>query len=169
MLQTADEVYLHKGWSKLHALSRISQLLDTEQLKRIMKAFIQSQFNYCSLVPIVCDKTLNNEINYIHERALWITYKDMRSDFNTMLLGDNAVPIHIRNLQLLMTEVYKSKWELNPTFMKEIFVEKHSTYWSRSCHNLPLPQVCTTCYGLETISLLGRRFISNYFILFPNF
>ena len=73
-----------------------------------------------------CDRTLNNRVNRIHERALRITYKDMASDFDTMLVRDNVVPIHIRNLQLLMTEIYKTKWELNPSFMKKIFVEKHS-------------------------------------------
>ena len=93
---------------------------------RIMKAFILSQFNYCPLVWVFCGRTLNNKINRIHERALRIIYKDMRSDFEAMLLRDNAVQIHIRNLQLLMTEIYKTKWELNPSFMKEIFVEKHS-------------------------------------------
>ena len=39
-----------KAGKKLHALSRISHFLDTEQLKRMMKAFILSQFNYCPLV-----------------------------------------------------------------------------------------------------------------------
>ena len=67
---------------------------------------------------MLCNRTLDNKVNRIHERALRITYKDMRSDFDTMLLRDNAVTIHIRNLQLLMTEIYKTKWELNPTFMK---------------------------------------------------
>ena len=114
-----------KAGQKLHALSRISCSLDTDQLKRIMKAFILSQFNYCPLVWMFCDRALNNKVNHIHERALRITYKDMTSDFDTMLVRDNAVPIHIRNLQLLMTEIYKTKWELNPSFMKEIFVEKH--------------------------------------------
>ena len=71
---------------------------------------------------------MNNKISRIHERALQVTYKDMRSGFDTKLLRDNVVPIHIRNLQLLMTEIYKTKWERNPTFMKEIFVDKHSVY-----------------------------------------
>ena len=146
-----------KAGQKLHALSRISHFLDTEQLKRVMKAFFLSQFNYCPLVWMFCDRILNNKVNRIHERALRITYKDMRSDFDTMLLRDNAVPIHIRNLQLLMTEIYKTKWELNPSFMKEIFIEKHSAYGLRSCHNRLLPQARTTCYGLETISFLGSR------------
>ena len=142
---------------KLHNLSSISQTLDTEKLKRIMKAFILSQFNYCPLVWMFGDITLKNRINRIHERALRITYKDMRSDFSTMLLRDNAVPVHIRNLKLLMTEVYKRIQELNPGFMKEIFVEKHSPYGLRSCHNLLLPQALTTCGGLETTSSLGSR------------
>ena len=89
----------------------------------------------------------------------------MRSDFDALLLRDNAVPIHIRNLQLLMTEIYKTKWELNPSFMKEIFVEKHSPYGLRGCHNLLFPQAGTTWYGLETISFLGGRLwqaLSNY-------
>ena len=146
-----------KAGQKLHALSRISYFLDTDQLKRIMKTFILSQFNYCPLVWMSCDRTLNNKINRIHERALRIAYKDMTSDYDTMLLRDNAVRIHIRNLQLLMTEVYKTKWELNPSFMKEIFVEKRSSYGLRGCHDLLLPQVRTTCNGLETISFRGCR------------
>ena len=91
---------------KLHALSRISHFLHTEQAKRIMKACILSQFNHCPLVWMLCDRTPNSKVNRIHELALWITYKDMRTDFDTMLLRDNAVPIHIRNLQLLMIENY---------------------------------------------------------------
>ena len=81
----------------------------------------------------------------------------MTSDYDTMLLRDNAVPIHIRNLQLLMTEVYKTKWELNPSFMKEIFVEKRSPYGLRSCHDLLLPKVRSTCNGLDTISFRWCR------------
>ena len=74
-----------KAGQKLHALSRISHFLDVEQLKRIMRAFILSQFNYCPLVWMFCDRTLNNKINRIHERALRITYKDMGSEFDKML------------------------------------------------------------------------------------
>ena len=109
------------------------------------------------IIKFICDRTPNNKINRIHERALRISYEDMRSDFDTMLLGDTAGSIHIRNLQLLMIEVYKTKWELNPTFMKEIFIENHSIYGLRSCNNLLLPQARTTCYGLETVSFLGSR------------
>ena len=63
----------------------------------------------------------------------------------------------MRNLQLLMTEICKTKKELNASFMKKIFVGKRSHYGLRSSHNLQLRQVRTSCTGLETISLRGCK------------
>ena len=87
-----------------------------------MKAFILSQFSYCPLVWMLSERGLNSKINHLHEKALPIAYKDELSDFETMLEKDNAVTIHVKNLQLLMSEVFKTQHNLNPTFMKEVFV-----------------------------------------------
>ena len=57
-----------KASQTLHALSRISYLLDTEKLKHIMRVFLLSQFSYCPLVWMFCDRYFNNEINHIHKR-----------------------------------------------------------------------------------------------------
>ena len=41
------------------------------------------------------------------------------------------ISIHQRNLQLLVTEIHRIKMNINPSFMKEIFVEReihHNTY-----------------------------------------
>ena len=35
---------------KLHALARISQFMDKDKLRVVMKAFIESQFGYCPLI-----------------------------------------------------------------------------------------------------------------------
>ena len=97
-----------KASQKLHALSHISYLLDTEKLKHVMRAFILSQFSYCPLVWIFCNRHLNNKTNNIHKKALSIAYKDNVSYFDALLIRDSSVPIHKRNLQLLMTEIYKT-------------------------------------------------------------
>ena len=76
----------------------------------------------------------------------------MTSDFEVMLLRDDALPIHIRKVQLLMTGIYKTKRGLHPSFMKEIFVEKHIPRGLRSCHNMLQPQALTACCGLEATS-----------------
>ena len=121
-----------KAGQKLHALSRISYLLDTDKLKHIMRAFILSQFSYCPLVWMFCDRHLDNKINHIHKKALSIAYKDIVSDFDALLTRDNSVSVHKRNLQLLMTEIYKTTSNIAPSFMTEIFIEKNPPYHLRN-------------------------------------
>ena len=65
-----------KANQKLHALARISNYLNEDKLKILMKTFIKSQFNYCPLVWMFHNRTLNNKINKLHERALRIVYKN---------------------------------------------------------------------------------------------
>ena len=72
-----------------------------------MKAFIESQFGYCPLVWMFCNRTLNARINRIHERALRIVYNDYDSSFVDLLARDNAFTIHHRNIQTLGIEIYK--------------------------------------------------------------
>ena len=68
----------------------------------------------------------------------------------------NSVPIHVRNLQLLMTEIYKTKFDLNPPFMKEIFLERNISYDLRRGNDAQLPKVLNTSFGIESITHLGN-------------
>ena len=72
-----------------------------------MRVFVLSHFSYCPLVWTFYDRALNHRINHIHERALRIAYKDYENDFGFLLEQSKSVPIHVRNLQLLMAEIYK--------------------------------------------------------------
>ena len=107
------------------------------------------------------DRTLNHRINHIHERALRFAYKDYQTDFGSLLEQRNLVSIHVKNLQLLMTEIYKTRSGLSPPFMKDIFAERNTGYNLRHCNDTQLPKVHTTTYGIETISILGNRFWST--------
>ena len=71
---------------KLHALSRISYLMTFEQRKKVMNAFILSQFGYCPLVWMFHSRTLNNRINRLHERALRMVYQDSKSSIEELLV-----------------------------------------------------------------------------------
>ena len=53
-----------------------------------MKSFFISQFNYCPIVRMYCQRKSNDLINRIHERALRIAYNDYVSDFDTLLIKD---------------------------------------------------------------------------------
>ncbi len=147
-----------KASQKLHALlTRISVYMEPDKLKLLMKTFVMSQFSYCPLVWMFHDRNLNNEINKIHERALRIAYKDDVSSFEDLLKIDNSVTVHQRNLQLLMVEIYKTKFNLNPAFMKQIFKEKETSYNLRCSDKLQLPKAKTTCLGVDTVRFMGKK------------
>ena len=65
-----------KAGKKLTALIRISKFMTFAQRRNIMKAFIESQFGYCSLVWMFYGRQTNARINHIHERALRAVYND---------------------------------------------------------------------------------------------
>ena len=113
-----------KGNQKLHALARISKYLSKDKLKIIMKTFIRSQFNYCPLTWMFHNRTLNNKINKLHERALRIVYKNDSLTFQELLDKDDSITIHQRNLQRLASEMYKVKIKLHPYQCKNYLVNK---------------------------------------------
>ena len=115
-----------------------------------------SQFSYCPLIGMFHDRRVNAKINHIHERALRIAYHDRTSSFDELLITDHSVPIHQRNLQLLVAEIYRTKMNLNPCFMKEIFAAREMHYNLRVMSNIYARRPRTTAYGLETASFLGQ-------------
>ena len=102
--------------------------MGSDKLRLLMNSFIKAQFSYCPLIWMFHDRCLNAKVNKIHERALRIVYKDSHADYEALLTLDNAVSIHQRNLQYLMIEIYKTKHNLNPSFMNEIFETRNVHY-----------------------------------------
>ena len=142
---------------KLHALSRISKFMNKNKLRILTKAFIESQFVYCPLIWMFHNRTLNNKINKLHERALRLVYNDHDSSFNELLNMNNSFTIHERNLQKLATEMYTVKNNLSPTFMKTIFPLSKNPYNLRNKQIYTSENIRTVSYGSETISYRGPK------------
>ena len=110
-----------KAGQKLNTLSRLAYQLDFNQRKLLMNAFITSQFSYASVVWMFHSYKQNHHKNHIHERALRFVYKEYNSSFDKLLEKDNSFKIHDRNLQKLVTEIFKVKMNLGREIMKEVF------------------------------------------------
>ena len=54
-----------------------------------------------------------------------------------------------------MTEIYKTKHDLNSSFMKQIFEEKVLPYNLMCSDKLQLPKAKTTGLGIDTVRFLG--------------
>ena len=80
-----------------------------DQRRLILNSFITSHFSYCPVVWMFHTRKLNETINHILEKALRIVYKDFDSSFQELLIEGNSLNIYDRNLQKLMTEIFKGK------------------------------------------------------------
>ena len=142
---------------KLHALARISKFMSKDKLRILTKAFVESQFGYCPLIWMFHNRTLNNKINKLHERALRLVYNDQKSTFKDLLNMDQSFTIHERNLQKLAIEMYKVKNNLSPSFMKTIFPLSNNPYHLRNRQIYETENIRTVSYGIETISYRGPK------------
>ena len=118
---------------------------------------MKSNYEMKMIIWMFRDRKSNNKINTIHERALRIIHKDSTSNFEELLIKSNSVSVHQRNLQLLLTEIYKTVNNLNPSFMAEVFVTKDVPYNLRGSNNLALPRARTNLYGIDTIRFVGQQ------------
>ena len=116
-----------KAGEKLSPLLRMSPYLDKENKFLLYKSMIKSLFNYPSLVWMFCLRQSNNLINKVHERCLRLTYRDETKDFQQILREQNEITIHQRNLQALMTEMYKILNGIPLPIMNSLFQFRNNT------------------------------------------
>ena len=91
-----------------------------ERRRMLMKAFIESQFDYCPLVWMCFNRSYNNLINHLHERALRFFYNDNVSSFEDLLQRDQSISIHQRNIQLLGIKLYQTRSNISIHIMNEL-------------------------------------------------
>ena len=101
------------------------------------------------------NRKLKNRISNIHERTLRILYRDYESTFQQLLKQSKSISIHQRNLQILATEVFKTKTALNPVIMEDLFKFKNLVYNFRNAETLNSSNVNSVKYGTEAINSLG--------------
>ena len=94
-----------KAGRKIYALARVTPHMGIAKKCIIMNNFFTLQFIYCPLVWMCHSHTNNNKINRLHERCSWIVYNDKQSSFNELLEKDGLVSIHMRNIQILASEM----------------------------------------------------------------
>ena len=134
---------------KLHALRRIRKYLTLEKSKLLYNAFINNQFNYASIIWMFCRKQDYLEVEKIHYKALKIVYNSNEC-YEELLIQNNEVSIHQKQLRALATEIYKSLTDVNPDFMKNYFSIKEIPYSLRNGSALKIPSARSTYYGINS-------------------
>ena len=97
----------------------------------VMKAFIESQFNYCPLIWIFHSRTLNNKI----KKALRTVYSDCKSSFCE--LPEKTFSIHHKNIQSYVIEIYKFLNNLSLCTMNNMFKFNQTVPYDLRKRNVP--------------------------------
>ena len=135
---------------KLHALRRIRKYLTPIKARLLYNAFINSQFNYVSVIWMFCLKKDYLTIEKTQYKALKIIYNSNES-YEELLTRNNEVSIHQKHLRALATEIYQSLADMNPDFMKPYFIIKEMPYNLRNGCALKLPSTNSTYYGINSV------------------
>ena len=96
--------------------------MSLEHRRILMKSFIESQFAYCPSEWVCYDKTCDNrKITYTNVHLGRFTVRFKVSTFEKLLINNNSVTIHVRNLRILATELHKTKENLADPIKHEVF------------------------------------------------
>ena len=56
----------------------------------LLKAFIESQFSYCLPIWMLHSRTLDNNVNCLHKKALKIAQSDFKAKFDELMKKDGS-------------------------------------------------------------------------------
>ena len=146
-----------KAARQLNSLKRLAKYMGEREKKIIINSFILCHFNYCPLMWMLCSKGSLDKLEKINERALRLVYSDYASSYEVLLAKSNETTIHVQTIRLLAFEIYKTLNNMNPSFMKDYFLEKHVYHDLRITNPLQIPKVRTTNYGIKSLSFQGPK------------
>ena len=100
----------------------------------------------------------NNKTKHLHVRCSQLIYGDKKLSFENLLEKDNSVFIQHKNIQELVTDIFKVKHKLCPEITSDIFMERaNSQYNLRNRPDFITPQLNSVFHGTESISYLEPK------------
>lgn len=125
--------------NKIKALLRLSHNISESRRNILFQTFIISFFNYCPLIWIFGSKQANTLLEKCHFRALRARFLDFSSSYENLLKKGETTSLHVRNLRLMLEEVFKSFHGLSPPILHGIFKAKNLNYSLRSGLTFQIP------------------------------
>ena len=136
---------------------RVAPYISKSKKQTLMDSFCWSQCSYCPLVWMFRSRTLSSKINCLHERSLGIVYNDKKSTYEHLLVRDRSVSVHVINLQILATKVFKFYRDLSPPIFKELFNKRTLNYELVHPSQSAIPRVESVYYGSKSLACLGPK------------
>ena len=100
---------------------------------------------------------MENKIKKLHERCLRTVCNDKKSSFKELLETDKSVPIHIKNLQVLATEMFKVQEIYLLHTVRQLFLLRINDYYLPQFSQFNLPNARSAFCGRESILFFAPK------------
>ena len=133
-------------------LKRFKNIITSNVMLRLYKAFILPHFQYCSLIWHFSGTRNCDKLESLNKRILRFIFNDSLSSYDELLKKAKIASLYTGRLHKILMVVFKSLFvSTYPGYLKELFVFRNSSYSLRGKNILTLPIPSTTNYGLECI------------------
>ena len=149
----------NKSAGQLNAISRMGNYVGQREKEVLIQSFIQANFNYCPLVWFFTSPESLRKVERIQERALRILDNDYVSEISVLLARADKTSFLIRQHKNLAIEIFKTLNNLNPVYMKDIFIKNENPRVLRNnerhANDLKIPSYNGFTYGECSLKTLG--------------
>ena len=111
---------------QLNVLIRLNCFLGIHEKKVLVNRSVLSSFNYCLFVWFISSTKSWKKIENLQKRALRFLSNDYESSYEKLLEKSDKSTINLRSHRSLCLEVFKTIYELNPSFMNDLFQLRES-------------------------------------------
>ena len=144
--------------NQLNVMLRFRKLIRKEILFKLYKAYILPHFYYCSSVWHFCGARDADKLEALNKRILRFILGDYSSPYNTLLSKVSSTSLFNKRIQNFLILLYKSLFFTHfPTYMKNMFSPRSSSYDLRGNYILSLSKPKTTTYGLNSFSYFSAK------------
>ena len=141
--------------NQLNALIRLNCFLGIDEKKVLVNSFVLSNFNYCPLVWFI-SSTKSWKKSKIFRKGPLDSYE---SPYEKLLEKSDKSTINLRSHRSLCLEVFKTVYELNPSFMNDLFQLRESNRPVREKYrlNLNVPKTNQVKFGTKSLRNLAPK------------
>ena len=149
-----------KAAGQLNAICRSQRFIGNSENKVLIDSFAYSIFIFCPMVWMHTSQKSIRKIERIQERAFRLLLTDYTSTYNDLIVQMGKSTMSIKRHRTLCLEIFKNLNNLNPSYMKDIFV-KNKRDCSRSPNNLMRFSYKGITYGKNSLRNMGPDVWNN--------
>ena len=151
-----DEICSQTG-KQINALKRMKLYLDRESKMTIYNSYINSNFNYCSVIWRFTSKCNAEKLEKTNKRALRFATNKESMSYEEICSQEQQLSIFKKCVKTMAIMMYKVRTKTAPTYVCELFKPQESQYEMRDNEKLVLPRYNTVTFGKNSMKYYGAK------------